>query len=266
MEAMSKFLFPAPSNWFVSAMSVVSLVSLANAGLSEIRGNSMKYSKFFNETEKKNKKIHKVSGRNGMLIAYTPAFMSAVASFAIFPDEGVRALLVKSALTFHFFKRILEVVFIHKYSGGMEVETAIPISLSYLISAVTMVFAQHLTQGYAGPEIDMSYPGIVVFLIGMSGNLYHHYLLSKLRSDKDKDKEYKVPRGGLFKLVICPHYMFEIIGFWGVSFMSQTLYAFCFTLGTTLYLMGRSYATRRWYLSKFEDFPINVKALIPFVF
>ncbi|WCJ19168.1 3-oxo-5-alpha-steroid 4-dehydrogenase family protein [Euphorbia peplus] len=270
MEMMTKYLFPVSSNWFVSAMSVVSLVSLANAGFSEMRGNNMKYSKFVNiqtkEKEKREKKKKKkISGRNGMLIAYTPAFAAAVASFAVLPaDEGVRFLLVKSALALHFFKRLLEVTFIHKYSGGMEIETAIPISLSYCISTVTMIYAQHLTQGHTEPGIDLIYPGIVLFLIGISGNLYHHYLLSKLRSNKDK--EYKIPKGGLFNLVICPHYLFEITGFWGVALISQTLFAFCFTFGTTLYLMGRSYATRRWYVSKFEDFPVTVKALIPFVF
>ncbi|PPS03344.1 hypothetical protein GOBAR_AA17323 [Gossypium barbadense] len=66
----------------------------------------------------------------------------------------------------------------------------------------------------------------------ISGNFYHHYLLSKLRTNGDK--EYKIPKGGLFELAICPHYL--------------------------------SYVTRKWYMSKFEDFPKEVKALIPFVF
>ena len=62
------------------------------------------------------------------------------------------------------------------------------------------------------------------------------------------------------------HYLFEIIVFIGVSFISQTTYALCFTIATIFYLMGMSYATRRWYTSKSEDFPKHVKALIPFVF
>lgn len=158
----------------------------------------------------------------------------------------------------------MQVGFVHKYSGGMDLGTSILISLSYFTSTATMIYAQHLTQGYAEPQMDLTYPGIMLYLIGISGNLYHHYLLSKLRSNEDE--QYKVPKGGLFEVVICPHYLFEIIEFWGVSMISQTLYAFSFTLGTTLYLMGRSYATRRWYLSKFDDFPATVKALIPFVF
>jgi very-long-chain enoyl-CoA reductase len=86
-------------------------VSLGNVGLSEIRGKHMQYSKFLNIGEKKPiKKKIQVSSRTGMLIAYTPAFLAGAASFGLFPNEDLRFLLVKSTLTFHFFKRILEVI------------------------------------------------------------------------------------------------------------------------------------------------------------
>jgi len=156
------------------------------------------------------------------------------------------------------------VLFVHKYSGGMILDSAILISLSYFVTTVTMIYAQTLTRGIPEPPVDLKYPGIFLFLIGISGNFYHHYLLSKLRGEGER--EYRIPKGGLFELVICRHYLFEIMGFLGVSFISQTSYAFSFTLGTIFYLMGRSYATRKWYLSKFEDFSEDVKALIPYVF
>lgn len=146
----------------------------------------------------------------------------------------------------------------------MFLDSVIPISFSYFISTLTMIYAQHLTQGMEEPAVDLKRAGIILFLIGVTGNFYHHYVLSKLR-DKD-DKGYKIPKGALFELVICPHYLFEIIGFIGIAFISQTVYAFSFALGTMLYLMGRSYATRKWYLSKFKNFPTNVRALIPYIF
>ncbi|KAF5948126.1 hypothetical protein HYC85_014083, partial [Camellia sinensis] len=161
-----------------------------------------------------------------------------------FPNKGFRFLLVNSALTIHFFKRLFEVLFIHKYNSVMYLDVTIPISLSYFISTSTMIYAQHLTLGFPEPPLDLKDAGI---------------------SMKRGDKGYKIPKGGLFDLVICPHYLFEILGFIGISCISQTLYAFSFTLGTTIYLIGRSYATRKWYLTKFQDFPKNVKSLIPFV-
>ncbi|MBA0749861.1 hypothetical protein Gogos_003739 [Gossypium gossypioides] len=131
-------------------------------------------------------------------------------------------------------------------------------------SSLNLIYTQTFNQGLSEPSIDLKYLGIVLFLIGISGNFYHHYLLSKLRTKGDK--EYKIPKGGLFELVICPHYLFEILEFLGISLISQTLYSFSVTLGSALYLMCRSYVTWKWYVSKFEDFPKEVKALIPFVF
>ena len=167
---------------------------------------------------------------------------------------------VKSYLTMS-----LQALFVHKYSGKMGLDTMIFILVSYLVSSASMIYSQHLTQGFPEPPIDLKYPGIALFLVGVTGNFYHHYLLSKLRG-KGSAKEYKIPKGGLFDLVICPHYLFEVLGFWGITFIAQTLYTFSFTLGSTLFLMGRSFATRRWYLSKFEDFPKGVKAMIPIIF
>lgn len=146
----------------------------------------------------------------------------------------------------------------------MALDTSILISSSYFMSTVSMIYAQYLTQGISEPTINLEYAGVVLFLVGIMGNLYHHFLLSKLRVKGDKG--YKIPKGGLFKLVICPHYLFEIIDFVGVTFISPTVYACSFTLGTFFYLMGRSYATRKWYVSKFQNFPKNIKALMPYIF
>lgn len=158
----------------------------------------------------------------------------------------------------------VKVLFVHKYSGGMAVDTVIIITLGYFTTTSITIYALSLTQGFPEPPVDLKYPGVVLFLVGIVGNFYHHHLLSSLRTKNDNG--YKVPKGGLFGLVTCPHYFFEILIFLGISFISQTLYTFASTISTICYLMGRSYATRRWYLTKFDDFPKDVKAIIPYVF
>ncbi|GAA0144565.1 dehydrogenase [Lithospermum erythrorhizon] len=253
------FLFPPPPSVFITTMSVIGFASLANAGFMEIKGKHMQYSKLAEE-----KKKAQISSKTGMLIIYTPAFLAGLSSLIIFPNEELRFTLGSGALTIHFLKRVLEVLFVHKFSGSMDVEAAIAISLSYLSMTSTMIYAQNFTKGLQVPSTDLMHPGVAIFLVGIVGNLYHHNLLSNLRREGEKD--YKIPKGGFFNLVICPHYLFEIMGFIGITCISQTIYAFSFTSGSILYLMGRSYATRDWYKSKFEDFPENVKALIPFIF
>ncbi|KAK6933641.1 hypothetical protein RJ641_036535, partial [Dillenia turbinata] len=120
------------------------------------------------------------------------------------------------------------VLFIHKYRGTMVLDSVVPISLSYFISTVTMIYSQHLTQGFPEPPVDLKYLGVALFLgfICFSSIVSHRF-----------------------------HSWKHIL----------SLYPFAFTLGTTFYLL-RSYATRNPYMSKLEDFPKDIKPMIPFVF
>ncbi|KAJ4745754.1 3-oxo-5-alpha-steroid 4-dehydrogenase 2 [Rhynchospora pubera] len=120
--------------------------------------------------------------------------------------------------------RFLQILFIHKFSGNMMVDSAIPITFSYFANTVLIILRER------------------------------------------GDKAYKIPTGGLFNLVIFPHYLFEIIDLFGIALISQTLHSYCFAFGFMFYLMGRSVATRNWYMSKFENFRTGVKALVPYIF
>ncbi|KAL4576687.1 hypothetical protein LXL04_012785 [Taraxacum kok-saghyz] len=266
--AITLFLFPSPPSLFVNSMSILNLLALIGGGYMELIGKNKQYAKFYNPSASNTsneKEKSKLSSRIGMLVFYTPSFFLGVASFSVFRLQDLRFLMAISVLTFHFFKRIFEVLFVHKFSGSMMVDDAITIGLSYFVSTATMIYAQYLSQESPEPAYDLKYVGLAMFLTGISGNFYHHYILSSLR--RKGDREYKVPKGGLFDLVICPHYLFEIIEFVGVTCIYQTGFTFCFTLGTVFLLMGRSYATRKWYVTKFGGkFGKNVKALIPYLF
>ncbi|KAF5777799.1 putative 3-oxo-5-alpha-steroid 4-dehydrogenase (NADP(+)) [Helianthus annuus] len=264
-SVLQNFLFPPAPSLFVTTKLMIDISLLTCAGYMESTGRHMQYSKFLNQGLTKKESEMKFSSRTGMLLFYTPAFLVGMSSFVVFPEQDFRFVLLATALTVHFLKRVLEVLFLHKYSGSVGLESAIVVTLSYTLSTVTMLYAQYLSEDFPNPSVDLKYVGVGLFLTGIIGNFYHHYLLANLR--KEGDKEYKIPQGGLFDLVICPHYLFEILGYVGISCISQTVYASVFTLGTMFYLMGRSHATREWYLSKFGDkFPKEVKAFIPYVF
>ncbi|KAM0951957.1 putative 3-oxo-5-alpha-steroid 4-dehydrogenase (NADP(+)) [Dioscorea sansibarensis] len=265
MALFQDIIFPAPASLFLTAMTMIGVTTSALGGMSEANGKNIQYSKFWNAGAGDIGKESKISSRVGMLLVYLPALAAALASFAV-PGFAVagRCLLVRTVLSLHFFKRVFEVLFIHQYSGQMILKSAITISMAYCINTVTLLYAQYLTQDTPEPLFDLKNAGILLFVCGITGNFYHHYLLSKLR--KKSEKGYRIPTGGLFSLVICPHYLFEVIGFLGLALISQTLFSFSWFSGTLFYLMGRSYSTRKWYLSKFENFPGDVKALIPFVF
>lgn len=268
MWFLKPLLFPPPPSIFVSTMSVFTFASLVITGVSEVTGRHLRYSKFWDAAGGAGIGVKQVriSSRAGMLLLYAPAMVSAVIAPFAFPGvvDGVRSQLVTAAVAIHFSKRVLEVLFLHNYSGQMILDSAISICLGYSLFAVTVIYSQHLVQDMVEPAVNSTYVGVLLFLVGISGNFYHHYLLSRLRAKGEK--VYKIPKGGLFGWVICPHYLFEIVIFIGISLMSQTIYAFSFALGSMVYLFGRSHVTKQWYLAKFEDFPKDVKALIPYVF
>ncbi|KAG8390822.1 hypothetical protein BUALT_Bualt01G0123500 [Buddleja alternifolia] len=234
-------IYEEPSSIYIKSYYGATLLALAYLAISEVVGKHLQYSKFCNTTKSNNNNNKQIllSSKIGMLLLYTPALLAGISSFGVFPNGGI--------------------------SGFMVLDSAILISATYFTSAVSMIYFQQLSEGFPEPSIDLKYVGVSVFLVGIFGNFYHHYLLLKLREEKS-DKGYKIPRGGLFSLVICPHYLFEILTFIGISLISQTFFSYLCAIGVAFYLLGRSYATRNWYLSKFENFPKNVKALIPYVF
>ncbi|KAL6880191.1 hypothetical protein ACP4OV_011756 [Aristida adscensionis] len=274
------FLYPPLASPLAAAVSAAALAAAASMGLSELRGDNLAYSKFWHAAVGGDRGRQRRGGgggdggalrllpsRGAMVVAYGPALVAALASFAV-PGavDGRRAIVLSAALALHFLKRILESFFIHRYSGCVPLATALLVGSGYLFNTVAMIHVQHLSHNLPNPSIDLLYPGMLVFAVGITGNFYHHCLLSRLRGGGDNDKQYKIPRGGLFELVICPHYLFEIIVFFGFAMISQTVFGLAVALGTAAYLTGRSCATRRWYASKFEEFPATIKALVPYVF
>lgn len=136
------FLFPPPPIIFVTAMSVISFTSLAYTGFSEIRGKHLQYSKFWNVASPKASKTKqiKLSSRTGMLLLYTPAFLAGLASFVLFPSQDLRFLLLDSALTLHFFKRIFEVQFSFFPVGILSIYWSKPFSMGLSFSEKWFVY------------------------------------------------------------------------------------------------------------------------------
>ena len=75
---------------------------------------------------------------------------------------------------------------------------------------------------------------------GRFGNLYHHYLLRTLRDDdsnKKKNQKYKVPMGGFFSAcggVAAPHYLFELISWWGIGVCTRHFISFLFNIAAQM--------------------------------
>jgi very-long-chain enoyl-CoA reductase len=243
----------------ISALQLLSFGSYWNEVEEKTR---TPYSKF---ATIKDKQVTTVPSRIGMLVIYTPALVVCYALTFVAPVE--RFSLAGLLCFLSFLKRDVEVLFVHKYSGTMPLSSATSIALIYSMYSLLVCCV-------ATPKPSEIYRilGTGVFTVGILGNGYHHILLANLRSTTSTStnaasKKYVAPRGGLFKYVAAPHYLFELITWFGVAVSSQHLNVFFIFITMTSYLAGRSVAQNRWNRQKFseKEWPACRRNLIPFL-
>lgn len=109
---MLNILFPPPPSLYVTTMSVIGISTLTNAGYMEYKGKHLQYSKFLNHGVVKKENEMKLPSRIGMLLLYSPSVVVGLLSFLVFPGQDLRFVMLASALTIHFLKRVLEVHFL----------------------------------------------------------------------------------------------------------------------------------------------------------
>jgi steroid 5-alpha reductase family enzyme len=103
-------------------------------------------------------------------------------------------------------------------------------------------------------------------LIFLSGFIINKTADEKLRMMRVGNKEeYVLPEGWLFNYISCPHYLGEIIEWGGWAVMTWSLSGFVFFIFTLANLFPRGIASHKWYKTKFSDYPVNRKAVIPFI-
>jgi 3-oxo-5-alpha-steroid 4-dehydrogenase 1 len=105
--------------------------------------------------------------------------------------------------------------------------------------------------------------GALIFFIGMGINIHSDHLLRSLR--KGKDGGYKIPRGGMFNFVSGANYFGESVEWTGYALACWNVPASCFALFTVVNLGSRAIQYHWFYLDKFEDYPKDRKAFVPFL-
>jgi hypothetical protein len=207
--------------------------------------------------------------RTGMFLSYlAPLLLYLGLHLAAGAPRSPYHLALLAATVVHFGKRCFESLFVHRYSKPTGTGAFLLIIWAY----ATMVLASGYFQTHAVSEADglrreLRLPllmGAALFLLGQAINLYHHLLLARLRADGRPD--YRVPQGGLFRWVACPHYLGEIIAWAGYAVMAGLLPAWGNAFVVLCYLGARSRSTLRWYREHLPGWPRERRGLFPLLF
>eukprot|EP00924_Labyrinthula_sp_SR-Ha-C_P008509 snap_masked-scaffold_32-processed-gene-2.20-mRNA-1 protein AED:0.17 eAED:0.17 QI:0/-1/0/1/-1/1/1/0/270 len=106
--------------------------------------------------------------------------------------------------------------------------------------------------------------GLVLYELGFWGLIYHESVIRNLR--KPGEQTYKIPKGGLFNYISNATYFCEILAWFAWSLMILNPAGFFIFSVSCVNLIPRAFKQHNWYKQKFEDYPENRKAFVPFLF
>ena len=146
--------------------------------------------------------------------------------------------------------------------------------ITIMLSAVFFNIINGFTNGYyLGSIVSNEYNnyffesnfilGMFIFIIGLVINLKSDNILINL---KKENQGYQIPQGFLYRYISCPNYFGEILEWLGFAIMTWCLPGSIFAIWTMANLIPRAVAHHAWYKSKFKDYPVDRKAIIPFIF
>jgi len=207
----------------------------------------------------------RVQANLGWMLQEIPAaILGFIGLYEAFLANDYRSLLVLTPFTIHYFNR--SIIF------PLRLKTGKPVPFLTVVMAFQFCFVNGLLQNLYLHETGhfpalqstvLEYTGVIVFVIGMFINIQSDSILTNLR--KPGEVGYKVPYGGMFAYLSAPNYAGEILEWWGWFLINPTPASLWFAAFSTIFLGARAVKTHSFYTTKFDNYPRNRKALIPFL-
>jgi len=179
------------------------------------------------------------------------------------------AKIAAGAWVFHYSKRILETLFVHRFSNA-----TMPIMNLFKNCGYYWGFAAYISYHinhplYTSPSSTQVYSCLAAFSAAQLGNFSIHLLLRNLRPAGSKERKIPVPNGNpfslLYNLVSCPNYTYEILAWTSFTLMTQCLPAGIFTLAGAYQMTVWALGKHRNYRNEFKNYPKQRKSIFPFI-
>ncbi|CRL07044.1 CLUMA_CG020016, isoform A [Clunio marinus] len=179
------------------------------------------------------------------------------------------AHIAAACYTIHYAKRLLETIFVHRFSHAtMPIGNLFKNCMYYW--GFTAYVAYHVNHPlFTSPSMAQVYAGLAGFIFSELGNLSIHINLRNLRPPGTTVRRIPEPDSNpftvLFNFVSCPNYSYEVLSWLSFSFMTQCLPALIFSAvgmyQMTIWALGK----HRNYKKEFKDYPKQRKSIIPFI-
>jgi len=183
------------------------------------------------------------------------------------PKRDVQVLAM-AYHTFHYAKRILETLFVHKFSHATMPIFNLARNCSYYWTA-GFGLGYFINHPHYTPVGDAQWKvGFALALLAQASNFYCHVIQSGLRPKGGKG--YVIPRGFLFEYFTCANYTAEIAGWLCFNIATQTLFGYGFMLVGLMQMRAWAYAKHKRLVQLFdgkqgrEKYPRRWK-LLPFM-
>ncbi|XP_006823415.1 very-long-chain enoyl-CoA reductase-like [Saccoglossus kowalevskii] len=193
-------------------------------------------------------------------------------------DTGVGFSLFSLFFCGHFAKRILEVLFVHRYNHIMPALELLGGVIYYTVFSIGIAASLRVYISDQNVDFKLLSLGACIFIVGEIGNGVSHYQLRLLRDPrlqrKDDDTNARnrpIPVGWIFEYVSCPHYFFEIVSWLGFFVAVGTIPVLVFLIATTVIVSSKALKYHGEYKEFFNGtmgrkmYPPKRKAIIPFI-
>lgn len=209
-----------------------------------------------------------ISSRWGWIIMEIPVII--VFSYLFLTGSAEKSLplyIFFGLFMLHYFNRVFIFPFRIKENGKRM--PVLIVAMAFFFNICNGFFNGYWFGNFA-PVYELSWfydwrfiVGIIMFFTGMYINMSSDNILLSLRSGGKKG--YFIPYGGLFNRVSSPNLFGEIIEWLGWAILCWCMPAFSFALWTMSNLIPRAIDHHRWYKRRFDNYPKERKAVIPFL-
>jgi len=182
--------------------------------------------------------------------------------------HGLTAQIAAGAWVFHYGKRLLETMFIHRFSNATMPITNLFKNCGYYWGFAGYI-AYHINHPlYTTPSNTQVFSCLAAFVACELGNFSIHLLQRNLRPAGSKVRKIPLPNSNpftlLFNLVSCPNYTYEIGAWLSFTFMTQCLPVGFFTVAGAYQMIVWALGKHKNYKKEFKDYPRR-KAIFPFI-